>query len=115
MRLALLAILTCLTTACAEVRYVLIRANPPDADIRVNGETRGHGPVNERLVFNSPQDQIRITASRAGYRDQTEAITREETRQIITLELRPQSKRINIRVEPAPAIVKIDGIPLSID
>ncbi len=115
MRTGLLAILACLATACADVRDVSIRTVPPDADIRINGQPDGRAPINERFVFRSATDQYKITASRAGYRDQTETITRDETRPVITMELRPQSKRINIRVEPAPAIVKIDGIPLSID
>lgn len=113
MRSGLLASLLFLAAGCADIRYVLIRTNPPDAEIKINGVTRGKGNINERFVFDSPQDVYKIVATRVGYQERTETVTRDETRQIIVLELPVQTKRINIRVEPAPAIVKIDGEPVS--
>lgn len=98
---------------CVPTRQVTIRTRPADALIRIDGIERGRGVVTETLEFPSATTVHRITASRLGYRDAVEVVTRETVRPELLLDLKVETRRINVLVEPVPAIVTLDGKPLS--
>lgn len=102
-----------LLAACAPTRTFTIRATPADAIIRIDEKEIGPGPIEKQLVFNSPNETHLIAASRIGYHGQSVSVGVDSTSNDILLDLHPEVRRINIRVEPAPAIVKIDGHPIS--
>lgn len=98
-----------LLTACSVEREVTISTLPPDANLRIDSVDRGKAPLTERFIFNDKQDIHRVTATRAGYKDQTVTLTRDYDQPTLQIDLRPLTKRITINVEPAAALVAIDG------
>jgi len=100
---------------CEATRVVTIHTVPADATLRIDGVDRGRGPITEPFAFHSDNDAHRVVASRLGYRDQSEVITRDSDRSDLTIEMKPESRRIHIMVEPAPAVVSVDGKPVSSD
>lgn len=114
------AILTCwmviLTgTGCTSTRSVIVRVDPPDAQIRVDGQPPGPVPKTPlQFTFNTPYETHRISASRLGYRtDPPETLTRDDGRTEIFIKLKPERWAVNIFVEPVPAVVSIDGKQIS--
>lgn len=111
-KLLLLPVLL-LLAACSVERQVTITTQPPDATLRIDNVDRGRAPLTERFIFNSAQDIHRITATRPGYKDQTVTLTRDYDQPGMQIDLKPLTKRITINVEPAAAIVSIDGRPVA--
>lgn len=102
-----------LLSGCAVQKNVTITTRPPDALIKVNGAERGRGTVIERFTFRNPGDVFYVTASRKGYQDRTVTITRDNITESLLLEMKPQVRRISITTSPVPAIISIDGKPLT--
>lgn len=112
-RTLVLAGLVFLMAGCATVRTVTISTKPTDAVLRIDDVERGPAPITEQFVFNSPADVHVVTASRPGYRDATVNLSQDYDRKDLFIELKPQSKVINVTILPGPGLVSIDGKPVS--
>jgi hypothetical protein len=97
-----------LVVGCATRREVTISAKPSDAIIRADGQDLGRGRVTEEFVFRG-DDVHNVVISRPGFRDQVVTLRRDDPSDLISVELRPLSRRVTLRVVPAPAIVSVDG------
>lgn len=102
-----------LISGCVPERVVTLRANPSNAIIRVNDEVLGPGPIDHRFLFRSEGEIYRVSAVLPGYKEAVDTITITSERTEILLTLRRDVKVINVQVEPAPAVIKLDGQPLS--
>lgn len=111
----LLLTLLMLAAGCAPTRTMTITANPSDAILKIDDVDRGPSPITQMFTFEQPNTVHRVTASRAGYRDKLEVVTLDPPVYDLVLNLQPETRRINVRVEPAAAIIKLDGKPLSPD
>ncbi|MGC4032313.1 MAG: PEGA domain-containing protein [Tepidisphaeraceae bacterium] len=107
----LLAVLV-VATGCAVQKTVTITTQPPDALIKVNSVDRGTSPVIEKFIFHEDSDVFYVTASRKGYQDQTITVNRDVDR-LLNVNLKPYTRRISMIVQPVPAIISIDGRPLT--
>ena len=94
---------------CQTLRTVTIVTEPEDAMIKINGVDYGRGPVTHQFRFEDEDDVHRITASRIGFKEQTEQLRRDDTRKIVEIQLRPQTRRIDFAVRPVPGVIKING------
>jgi dipeptidyl aminopeptidase/acylaminoacyl peptidase len=101
--------------ACSTTRSVTVTAVPGDAALKLDGESIGTGTATRDIVFQNAQDVHVIAASRLGYKDQSVTLMRDDGRDLIRLELKPQSKHIHVLVEPVAAIVSVDGKAVSAD
>ncbi len=98
-----------LLTGCAVQRTVTITTRPPDALVKVNGAERGRGSVVEKFTFKNPGDVFYVTASRKGFQDKTVTVTRENAQETLSLEMKPQVRRVSITTSPVPAIISVRG------
>lgn len=98
---------------CSSTRTVTIRAQPPDATLKIDGQVVGTGTVQHDIVFNGANDAHTITASRPGYEDGSIKLTADDPRTQIDLNLSPFSRHVRFIVSPVPGIVSINGKPLS--
>jgi hypothetical protein len=106
--------LAALSTGCARSRTILITTQPPDAAISVGGVERGR--LVQSFQFSSPGQSHRVVASRPGYKDEEAFVTLDlpaEPR--LAIKLRPLTRRVTLNVSPVPAVVSVDGKPLSAD
>lgn len=97
---------------CAGSRVITISAIPPDAVIRVNNKDRGRGPVTEMFSFSGDGTAHTVSARRAGYTENEVTITPESAAALV-IRLKPLTRRLAIRVQPADAVLKLDGKVLS--
>jgi hypothetical protein len=98
---------------CAEKRMVTIHTIPEDATIRIDGvEQPQRGQITQQFVFRSRDDVHRVSASRLGYKDAAENLTGSVPKNNIQLQLKVETRPINIIVRPAAAIVSVDGVKL---
>ena len=111
MRILLVGML--LIAGCAVQKTVTINTMPPDATIRVNGAERGRAPVIENFVFKKPTDSYYVVATRKGFQDKAETITQEGLADTLTLTMHPYMRRISIVTSPVPAIISVDGRPIT--
>ncbi|MDB5328497.1 MAG: transcriptional regulatory protein-like protein [Phycisphaerales bacterium] len=102
-----------LISGCATQRTVTITTQPPDALIKVNNVERGTSPVIEKFVFQQPTDVFYVTALRKGFQDQTVTVTREGVSDSLKVTLKPYVRKISMIIQPVPAIISIDGRPLT--
>lgn len=100
---------------CATSREFTINTLPPDAAIQIDGVNRGRSPVKQELVFDRQNRVHRIAAQRPGYKDVTVQLTRDYPRNDVLIQLKPLTRRLNFTILPVPAVVSIDGKPLSPD
>src|SRR5579884_3612696 len=105
--------LVAMAAGCATNREVTISARPADAVISVDGTPRGRGPVTEKLTFHGDEEVHHVSASRPGYQDRVVDLTRDDDKAEVLIELQPKTKRVTVRVVPVPAIVSVDGRPVS--
>src|SRR5687767_7141093 len=112
---ALVAVSTWVCSGCVAppIRTVTIVADPADAAISVNGQSRGAGPVVETFRFDFPSTVHKVSAIRPGYKYEEVALTGNSTVTRITLQLKPLRRRVTFTVRPVSGVVKIDGAPLS--
>jgi len=112
--LALLMLTLAIPVAgCAVQKTVTITPRPADALIRVNGTERGKGTIVERMTFQKPESVVFVSASRKGFQDRSVSVTRDSVDDMLIVELRPHVRRISITTSPVPAIISIDGKPLT--
>lgn len=105
--------LIAMIAGCAPVRLMTIRANYPDAVIRVNNKDLGKGPIDFRFIFNSPGEIYEVRAILPGYKDGVETVTLNSEKTEVALYLKRETRRIYVQVDSAPAIIKLDGQALS--
>lgn len=99
---------------CQTTRLVTITSDPAGATIRIDGVERGTAPLtDEKLTWKDADDVRQIVASKRGFKERTLVLRRDDERTMIELKLMPESKRVTINVAPVPAIVSLDGRPLS--
>ncbi len=101
-------VLLALAAGCTTARTVTIIPKPEDATIKINRVEHGRGQVTETFRFDSPSDVYVIEASRVGYKTAVAQVTRDDSRKLIELTLQPQTRDIHFRVEPVPAVIKIN-------
>lgn len=106
-------LVTLLAAGCATHRKVTIGAQPTDAIIKIDGVEVGRGPVTRTFEFAGPEDVHRVTALRAGYKEDGVTLRRDFRQRELLIQLKPLTRQIHLSVEPAPAIVSIDGKRLS--
>jgi hypothetical protein len=112
MRLFGCSCLVALLAGCATTRIVTIQTRP-DADISVDGLAAGPGTVTQKLTWKNSKDVHHVTATRLGYKDTSADLPRDFARDTLLLELPQQSRLVTLAIEPAPALVSIDGQPVS--
>lgn len=112
-----LMLLVLLGSGCArdsgQTRSFVISAWPSDATIHIDGVERGRGPLTEGFFFVDKESTHQVMASRFGYRDEVVTIGQDYAEGNVHLILRPRTRRVTFVVEPTPAIVSVDGKPLS--
>jgi dipeptidyl aminopeptidase/acylaminoacyl peptidase len=108
--LPLLAVWTA-GVGCARTRVVTITTDPPDAIIRVDNRDRGRGPITETFAFSGDVVAHTVSVRRPGYLEQVVTIT-PEAAPMLPVRLKPVSRQITVRVNPADAVVKLDGTPV---
>ncbi len=113
MRCLFVVLLPMLLVGCVQKKFLTITAQPTDAMIAIDGVERGPGPITERFLFKGRDDTHTVTVSRLGYKDQELSVTRDFDRNPIEVELRPRTRRVTFTVSPAPAMLTLDGKPLS--
>jgi len=104
-----------LLTGCATNRTITISTRPDDAILNIDGADRGHGPITEQFSFNNDTDIHFVTAKRLGFKDETKNITRDYTSDTLEIEMKPQTRKINLTIFPVKANVSIDGIPITVE
>ena len=102
-----------LLAGCTTTREITISAQPPDAEMTIDGVDRGRGPLIQTFKFNSSDDVHHITAVRLGYAPQTVDLTRDYGGSNLLLTLEKQRRAITLHVKPVPALITIDGSALS--
>jgi hypothetical protein len=102
-----------LLVGCSTTRTFTISARPADAKISIDSVERGQGTVTAPVVFKDKKDTHTIAVSRLGFKDQEISLTRDFPRDQIEVELRPRTRKVTLTVSPAPAVIKVDGRPLS--
>ena len=112
-RAAALLLTAVLAVGCAEQRTYTFVSNPRDALIKIDGVERGVGTVEQTLGFTSPARVFSVTASRFGFEDARITVLQTTPQGIVPLDLKPRSRPIQINVEPADAMVSLDGRPIS--
>ena len=111
-KLSVLGLAAVVAAGCATNRTVTLTTTPIDANLKINNADRGHGPVTEKFVFAEPNDVYYVTASRKGFQDQTAQI-KTDTGPSVNIALKPYVRRISIVSSPVPAIISVDGRPLT--
>jgi hypothetical protein len=101
--------------ACSVRRTITITPNPPDAIISVDGLPAGSGSLTQRFRFRHADDVYQITVSRAGYKEQTLVLTRDNPSTYYEVDLKPQTRRLNFSVLPVSAFIDINGAPIGSD
>jgi TolB protein len=100
---------------CATTKTVTIRTDPPDALIRIPDAAPVLGMVRQQFTFDTPTRTYLISATRVGFRDATEWIKLDDPRTEITLKLKPETRSVDFIVKPVPAVISIDGKPITTD
>jgi Tol biopolymer transport system component len=112
-RLLSILLLCSLTVGCVTTRRLTITSKPADAMIKVDGVDVGKAPVLHEFAFKDDKEIHRVSAAKLGFKEQTFNLTRDFDKETLTIDLKPQTKRINISVSPVPAVVSINGKPAS--
>ena len=102
-----------IVSGCATTREITVTTTPPDALISIDGADRGPGPIKESFVFKSADDVHHVAATRLGYATQTVDVNRNYDQPTLAIQLEQQKKTIAIHVTPVPAVINIDGKPVS--
>ncbi|CAN5566905.1 hypothetical protein BH09PLA1_BH09PLA1_34060 [soil metagenome] len=110
--LGLAVLLAISAGGCAQTKSFRFSAKPVDADFVIDGVPRGRGPVNEQFTFDASRTSHRVTATRLGFKDQMKVITRD-TKKDVVFDLAVRDRLVNFTVQPAPAIITIDGKAVS--
>lgn len=114
LRLICILMLTAVV-GCATERTITISTRPADAFISIDGVDRGRAPVTQTFVFTNDEQSYNVVAKREGYKDATWRVTREFTGQEQVIELQPLTRTVTFNVAPVPAILSINGKPVSAD
>lgn len=100
---------------CATQRTVTISTRPSDAFISIDGVDRGRAPVTQTFTFANEGQFFNVIAKREGYKDATWRVTREFTGQERVIALDPLTRTVTFNVAPVPAVLSINGKPVSSD
>jgi hypothetical protein len=109
----LLPLLLAWSTGCAVKRTITVTTRPPDADISIDNAAMGKGKVVHEFEWKDKEDTHTVAVSRLGYKTQEIPLKRDFTEKTLNITLKPQTKRITVNVTPAPAMISIDGKPVS--
>jgi hypothetical protein len=103
-----------LAAACSTTRQYNITAQPSDAVISLDdGLQRGQGTLLANVTFTQSQSVRHVTAVRAGYQDKTISLNRDDPTTTVQIQLDPFHRKLNFTVGPVPAVISIDGVPLT--
>lgn len=108
-----LAVLSALIAGgCAQTKQFTISAKPADADISIDGVSRGRGPITEQFTFDASHSSHRVVVSRLGYLEEVLAVA-PDTKPKLDVNLRPRFRDIFFSVQPVPALISVNGKPLN--
>ncbi|HEY8667734.1 MAG TPA: PEGA domain-containing protein [Tepidisphaeraceae bacterium] len=113
--LAVLVVLAAGTAGCATKKVITVSARPADTRIIIDGTDRGRGPITETFLWNGDKDVHKVGGLRPGYKDQTISLSRDYDKDNVVIEMKPLTRRVMINVTPVPAVVSIDGKPVTPD
>jgi WD40-like Beta Propeller Repeat len=108
-----LVCLALLLVGCAAEHDITLSTVPADANLIVDGENRGRGPVIEKFKFDSPDDVHSVTAQRLGFADQTVRVGVDYQQPDLAISLKPRTKQVTFFCDPLPAIISVDDKQLS--
>src|SRR5215213_937906 len=112
--LPLLALFTAIAqVGCETTKSITITTRPPDASIAIDGADRGKGQVTENFVFSNDQPKHEVRVSRLGYQEQPVTIDKGFKGDTLNVDLKPLRARITVNVSPVPAMILIDGKPVT--
>jgi Tol biopolymer transport system component len=109
----LLLALLGLSNGCTQSRTFTIYAKPAEARIIVDGLSRGPGPITQKFEFTGPNDLHHVRADLPGYEAHGQDIWPDTPGNSVVLELRPLGKRVVLTVGPVPAVVRVNGVPVT--
>ena len=98
---------------CATQKNITIIPRPADALVRVNGADLGRGTIEHKFTFDQPDTTFYVTAVRKGFQDKTFNVTRDYIGETLVMEMKPYVRRLSISTTPVPAIISVDGKPLT--
>src|SRR5690606_23400049 len=98
-----------LASWCSTMREVTIDTAPGGALLRIDGVDRGRAPLIERFIFEDPEQVHRVVAVKEGYKETPWTIERDFTELRHTIELKPLTRVVLIKVTPVPGVLFIDG------
>ena len=110
--IGLAILLAIVAGGCAQSKTFTISAKPADAEFNIDGVPRGRGPISETFTFDASRMSHRVTATRLGYLEFTKVLT-PDTKSDVVFELKPRTRLVTFNVQPAPAIIYIDGKPIT--
>src|SRR5688572_12893061 len=110
-------LITFVLSACgvgcgAQSKTFTFTATPPDAEFNIDGVPSGRGPITREFAFDAARPSHRVVASRLGYKELMKVIT-PDTKPQVAFNLEQRHRDVFITVQPAPAIVTIDGKPVN--
>jgi hypothetical protein len=110
-----LAALLLLATGCATTRNIAITTDPPDATIQVDGVVKGRAPLTTQLTWESDDVVHMVQASRLGYMETDVPLRRDFDQDSLNIQLSRFHRRVVITVDPPPAMISVDGRPITTD
>jgi hypothetical protein len=105
--------LALLLVGCATEHDITLGTTPADANLIVDGENRGRGPILEQFKFNGSDDVHSVTAQRVGYTEQTVRVGVDYDQPDLMITLKPRTKTVTFFSDPLPAVISVDNKPLS--
>jgi TolB protein len=113
-RTSLFVLVVCVGCAgCATKRTITIIPHPPDATISIDDKPVGTGQITKTIEFKDDKATHRVSASRRGYQEAAIDLTKGYGSNELVMNLKPFTRVVNILVRPAPAVVKVDGQPIT--
>lgn len=104
---------TLFLTGCVTERQITVSAKPGDAMITIDGTDRGPGPIAQKFEFHGSDDVHHVSATRRGYASQTVELTKGYDEPDLLIQLEAEKKSLTFKVTPVPAVISVDGKPVS--
>jgi hypothetical protein len=109
-------VLLLLATGCATKRDLMVRSNPADATVSINGRSVGTTPHKAPFRWEDDEDEADVVVSKDGYEPVSRRVSRSTARSgkgpiEINVDLEPllRSEKLLINSNVEKATVKIDG------
>lgn len=111
--LALAMLLALMAAGCAaQTKTYQMTATPPDAEFSIDGVPSGRGPIRREFTFDTSRPSHRVAVTRLGYDDEVLVIS-PNSKPRIDVKLAKKHRDVFFTVQPAPAVLTIDGKPVN--